>query len=103
MFARDQTEHAIAEEFEPLVVDPGVILAMRPVREGAFETFGRLEMMAEDDLKLAELLFGHGRIAFLHYFGCAACLRAASALCLQRSCSPPMIWEQWVKASAASG
>ena len=76
---------------------------MRPVRKRAFEPLRILEMMTEDRLKLAALLCGHGRIAFQHYFGCAACFFAASALCLQRSCRAPAIWEQRLKASAASG
>src|ERR1700691_5104867 len=103
MFARNQAQHAISEEFESLIVDSGAVLAMRPVSQGPFETFGQLEMVTEDRLKLVELPCGHGRVAFLHYFGCAACLRAASAFCLQRSCKPPMIWEQRLNASAASG
>ena len=99
LFAGDQAEHAVAEKFETLVIDSIRVLAMRAVSEGALEPFGMREAMPEDCFEFSAILIGHDGMALSRYL---ASFLAASALCLQRSCSAPGIWPQRLKASAAS-
>src|SRR6516165_2503670 len=124
VFARQQFEHCVSQEFEPLVVlhrrtreryilSPGraKFRHRRTVRQRSVQQARVAELVAEPLLQLPVFPAGHflsphaswSRAAYFGALNCvAASFLASSMLPLQVACNPPGIAAHFVNAATAS-
>src|SRR6516162_6450104 len=106
VFARQQFEHCVSQEFQPLVV-----LHRRTVRQRSVQQARVAELIAEPLLQLPIFPAGHfpspgaswSRAVYFGALNCvAASFLASSMLPLQVACNPPGIAAHFVNAATAS-